>query len=243
MGTRPKLYYELARWWQLLSAPADYEEEAGVYLRLLRDLASTPLKTVLELGSGGGNNASYLKAAFDMTLVDLSEAMLEVSKSLNPDLEHVAGDMRTVRLGRTFDAVFVHDAISYMTTEADLAATARTIAAHLPSGGPFLIAADDILETFEESTEHGGEDGEGRSLRYLMWTHRDDPEATAYVMDFAYLLKEGDTVRVEHDRHVNGVFPRRTWIRVLGDAGLDATGSTHVFSDDTKCEIFAGVKR
>jgi hypothetical protein len=27
--------------------------------------------------------------------------------------------MRTVRLGETFDAVLVHDAISYMTSEAD----------------------------------------------------------------------------------------------------------------------------
>ena len=31
--------------------------------------------------------------------------------------------MRNVRLGRTFDAVFVHDAIMYMTTEVDLRAT------------------------------------------------------------------------------------------------------------------------
>jgi hypothetical protein len=31
----------------------------------------------------------------------------------------VEGDMRTTRLGRQFDAVFVHDAVCYMTTEAD----------------------------------------------------------------------------------------------------------------------------
>ena len=36
-----------------------------------------------------------------MTLVDLSEEMLAVSRELNPECEHLQGDMRTLRLGRT----------------------------------------------------------------------------------------------------------------------------------------------
>ena len=46
--------------------------------------------------------------------------MLALSRALNPECEHLAGDMRTLRLGRVFDAVFVHDAVCYMTTRADL---------------------------------------------------------------------------------------------------------------------------
>ncbi|MEA2702730.1 MAG: hypothetical protein QOD63_675, partial [Actinomycetota bacterium] len=68
---------------------------------------------MLELGSGGGHNAVHLVADFAMTLVDLSDQMLDVSRRLNPGCEHVVGDMRTVRLGRSFDAVFVHDAVDY----------------------------------------------------------------------------------------------------------------------------------
>ena len=41
--------------------------------------------------------------------------MLELSRTLNPDCEHLEGDMRTLRLGRTFDAVLIHDAVMYMT--------------------------------------------------------------------------------------------------------------------------------
>lgn len=48
-----------------------------------------------------------------MTLVDLSPEMLTTSCALNPECEHLPGDMRTVRLGRLFDAVFIHDAIIY----------------------------------------------------------------------------------------------------------------------------------
>ncbi len=89
-----------------MSAPADYEEEAASYARILAGGSDTPLRTVLELGSGGGNNASHLKARFQMVLVEPSAGMLQVSRALNPECEHVQGDMRTVRLGRQFDAGF-----------------------------------------------------------------------------------------------------------------------------------------
>ena len=53
--TTPKLYGELASWWPLLSAPADYEEEAAFYLRHLMDACERPARSLLELGSGGGS--------------------------------------------------------------------------------------------------------------------------------------------------------------------------------------------
>ncbi|WP_375766632.1 class I SAM-dependent methyltransferase [Archangium gephyra] len=49
--------------------PSDYAEEAAEYVRRLRSAESGPLKEVLELGSGGGNNASHLKREFSLTLV------------------------------------------------------------------------------------------------------------------------------------------------------------------------------
>ena len=98
----PRLYGELAAWWPLLSAPADYAEEAAGYQRILLEGCEQPTPTLLELGSGGGNNASHLKARFSMVLVDRSPGMMQVSRALNPECEHIEGDMRTVRLGRQF---------------------------------------------------------------------------------------------------------------------------------------------
>ncbi len=88
-----------------------------------------------------------------MTLVDLSEDMLAVSRELNPECEHLPGDMRTVRLGRTFDAVFVHDAIEYMTTEADLRQAIATAYEHCRPGGVAVLVPDDIAENFEPATD------------------------------------------------------------------------------------------
>jgi len=224
-----KLYEELADWWPLVSPPSGYAEEAAEYLRLLRSAATGPLREVLELGSGGGNNASHLKRELSLTLVDPSERMLEVSRALNPECVHVPGDMRTVRLGRLFDAVFVHDAIDYMTTEADLRAALETVALHLRPGGVALLAPDATRETFEPGTvleggdEQPGADGRARSLRYMEWTLPVEPDATLVDVHYGLLLRERDgSVRSVHDMHQIGLFPRATWLRLFAEVGLDA---------------------
>src|SRR3712207_9540874 len=70
----------------LFRSAGDYAEEAAFVASLLA-AAPNPVWNVLELGSGGGNNAVHLKASYTMTLVDVSEAMLKVSRSLNPECE------------------------------------------------------------------------------------------------------------------------------------------------------------
>jgi SAM-dependent methyltransferase len=123
---------------------------------MIQGAARGSVREVLELGSGGGNNASHMKHTFALTLVEPAEKLRELSRAFNPECEHVAGNMRTVRLGRTFDAVFVHDAVMYMTTEEELRTALATVAAHLAPGSVALVAPDATTETFSEATEHGG---------------------------------------------------------------------------------------
>ncbi len=216
-----KLYSSLASWFHLLSSPADYAEEAGFYTRTLRAAVSPAPRTVLELGSGGGNNALHMKAHFRMTLSDLSAEMLDLSRTINPECEHVVGDMRTLRLGRQFDAVFIHDAICYMTDEASLRGAIETAREHCREGGAVLLAPDEVKETFRSTTYQGGHDEAGRGLRFLEWTWDPDPEDTTYIADWAYLLRDREgNVRVEHERHTLGLFPRARWLELLREAGL-----------------------
>src|ERR687893_246461 len=175
-------------------------------------------------GIAGGNNASHMKRRFAMTLVEPSEGMREVSLALNPECEHLPGDMRTVRLGRKFDAVFVHDAVMYMTTEDDLRAALATVAEHLAPGGVALLAPDVTAETFSEATEHGGgEDAAGRRARYLMWTLPPSPGENVFETQYAFLLREpGGAVISAHDVHREGLFSRATWLRLFREVGLAA---------------------
>jgi len=216
----PLLYGELAPWFHLLTAPKDYAGEAEFYRRLAEESCDSPPRTLLELGSGGGNNASHFKKHFAATLVDLSPAMLAVSRGLNPECEHLQGDMRSLRLGREFDVVLTHDAVMYLTTGSDLRGCIATAFAHCRPGGVAIFAPDCTRETFAPRTSHGGHDGDGRALRYLEWTWDPDTADTTYTVDFAYLLREGTDVRALHDRHIFGFFGREEWLGWLREAGF-----------------------
>lgn len=240
-ATLPKLYTTLADWWPWLSAPEEYAEEAGWYRRAFQAHSRREVRTLLELGSGGGTNASHLKAHFELTLIDLAPGMLAVSRELNPECEHIAGDMRNVRLGRQFDAVFVHDAVDYLVTEDDLRAAMRTAFAHCKPGGAALFAPDHTRETFRDQTEHGGHDRGSRGLRYLSWSWDPDPGDSSCLTLMVYALRSGaDRVQIVEDMHVCGLFSQQDWMRLLSETGFEARmlpfahsegepGSMHVF--------------
>jgi SAM-dependent methyltransferase len=240
-----RLYSDLAPWFHLLTHPKDYVEEADFIAGVLQAVADGEVATVLELGSGGGNNASHLKSRFVLTLTDISEEMLELSRSLNPECQHLQGDMRTLRLGREFDAVLAHDAISYMASEDDLRGAIGTAAAHVRPGGAVLLLPDATRETLREGVETGGHDGEdGRSLRYLHWTRDDDPEDDTYQVDFVVLVREpGQPTRALHELHTEGLFSEATWRRLLEEAGLEVV--EHGVPDPNEGEhaVFAARRR
>ena len=217
---QPRLYSDLTSWYRLVDPVADHEEEAESYELALTRAIRGRAESLLELGAGAGNNASYLKRRFRCTLTDVSEGMLALSRDLNPECEHVHGDMRSLRLDRTFDAVLVHDAIMYITTEEDLLAAATTVFVHTRPGGAAVIAPDFLRETFRESAQViSGDDG-SRALRCLEWTWDPNPADSTYVVDYAFLLRDGDTVRPVHDRHTEGLFSEATWHVILGATGF-----------------------
>lgn len=239
-----RFYGELASWWPLISPAEEYREEAAFAASVLSS-ASIPVRTVLELGSGGGHNAVHLKTQFDLTLVDLSAGMLEMSSRLNPECAHHQGDVRSVRLEREFDAVFVHDAIDYMTTEADLRAAIETAFAHCRLGGVTVLVPDYIQESFEPSSDHGGSDGpDGRGVRYLDWVWDPDPTDTWIQTEYAFLLRDpGGSVRVVHETHRTGLFGRDVWLRLLGDAGFEPHVVTEETTEDrTPRTLFVGAR-
>jgi hypothetical protein len=108
-----------------------------------------------------------------------------------------------------------------------------------------VFAPDYVRETFRPQTRHGGHDGVGRALRYLEWTTDPDPADTTYQVDYAYLLREdGRPLRLEHDRHIEGLFGRDTWLRLLAEVGFRASTRPLVLGEPPRevGEIFAAHK-
>ena len=222
-----------------MSQPADYADEAAFVHDLLQQVCHPPAQAVLELGSGGGNNASHLKAHYTLTLVDLSPQMLHVSRALNPECEHGVGDMRTVRLGRLFDAVFIHDAVDFMTTETNLRAALETAFVHCRPGGVAVLVPDHVRETFQPRSEYDEADFEGRSLRMMEWEYDPDPSDTTTTVHYAFMLREGDgPVQFAYDTHTFGLFSRADWFRLLREAGFEPQSVVDQYGRN----VFVGVK-
>lgn len=236
------IYDELVAWYRLLDPPADHREEADAFAAALDRVVAPAPRTLLELGSGAGHNASHLKARYECTLSDLSEPMLGLSRELNPGCEHVRGDMRTLRLGRTFDAVLVHDAIAYMTTQVDLKAAVETAFVHTRPGGAALFVPDCTRETFRDGAELIAEDDGRRALRCVQWSWDPDPRDDTYVVDYAFLLRDGGDVRAVHDRHVEGMFAGATWIEVLTAVGFRVELVERPLGDGAFDQVFLAVR-
>ena len=232
------IYRDLVSWYPLLDPADDHLDEAITYREALEDAVSPRPENLLELGAGAGHNASHLKAHFRCTLTDVSEPMQTLSRELNPECEHLIGDMRTLRLNRTFDAVLVHDAVVYMTSEADLRAAAQTAFVHTRPGGAAIFAPDYVRETFRDIAQlHGADQGE-RALRCLEWTWDPDPEDDTYAVEYSFLLRDGAEMRSVHDRHIEGLFSRETWMKLLASVGYQVETIARPLGDGEVDEIF-----
>ncbi len=184
-----------------------------------------------------------------LTLTDVSSQMLAVSQRTNPECEHAVGDMRRLRLHdeagaqRVFDAVFIHDAIMYITGEKDLRRTMETAIVHLTPGGVALLVPDCTRETWAASTSHGGRDGEGRGLRYLSWSFDPDPADSQYTVEMVYVLREADgRVHVEHERHEHGLFPEARWLGLMREAGFSPAVERCDYAGGESARCFVGVR-
>ncbi len=136
-----------SRYYNLLYKDKDYAGESE-YVHGLIKKYGPDAKRILDLGCGTGRHDIMLsEKGYDITGVDMSEEMLSVANSQlsSLNLQHLSinfkqDDIRTVRLGSTFDVVTsLFHVMSYQTTNDDLAAAFATARAHLRVGGIFIF--------------------------------------------------------------------------------------------------------
>ena len=245
-----RLYGDLAHLWPIISPPEEYMVEAQEWLDVIRgrlDLSAAAglgLPALLELGCGGGHLLSHLTQHFITEAVDISPEMLEISRGLNSQTLHHLGDMRDVRLGRTFDVVAIHDAINYMTTEDDLRAAIETATIHLNPGGVLLLAPDCIEETFTgPRVVEWTREAEDRSVTFIEYMGKPRPGSTTIESVFIFVIDDDGDIRVEVDRHTGGLFPTKTWLGLLDAAGLDGEYiRTNAYEGGFGGNLFVGQK-
>ena len=228
-----RMYDDFAHLWPLVSMPQEYAEEAGYWRDVLRAKLGPGRHEILELGVGGGHNLSHLTGEFAATAVDISEKMLAQCHDVNPDVPLHVGDMRTVRLGKKFKAVLVHDAIGYMLTEADLRQAFTTAAEHLEPGGVFVTAPDHFRETFHSPCVEHTTNSDGQTeVTLIQYEYDPDPNDTMTETLMFYLIRTKQGLRVEQDRHLLGLFPLEVWLELMREVGFTAEKCPYPVHDD-----------
>lgn len=143
-----QLFDTYARYYDLLYQEKDYAAEAG-YIDCHIKKQTRNTESILELGCGTGAHAEHLaRMGYTVRGVDMSATMLACAEArkaaLPPEvaarLSFSLGDVRTVRVGETYDAVIsLFHVMSYQTSNADLEAAFNTALLHLHPGGLFLF--------------------------------------------------------------------------------------------------------
>ena len=213
-------YNELA-WLEPIIAPfEDYAKETEHYCTVLREYSKIEPKTLLHLGSGAGINDYTFKKHFEVTGVDISKGMLEVAERLNPEVAYHFGDMRTVRLGKVFDAVIIPESINYMTTAEDMGKAILTAYKHLKPGGVFLFVTHIKEEFTENNFVYTGTKGD---LKVTVFENNyyPDPEGTTYEATIVYLVRRGGKLDIYNDRHVIGLFRQEIWLEIIKATGFE----------------------
>jgi SAM-dependent methyltransferase len=216
-----RLYGDLAWTWPIISPFEDYIEETELFSKLIKEHSKIAVKTLLNLGCGGGHNDYTFKKHFKVISVDISEDILRLAKKLNPEVSYQYGDMRTIRLGERFDAVTILDSINYIRTVEDLQRTFITSYEHLKPGGVFLTFVEKIAGQFKQNDTSYSTHSQGNVEITFIENHYDpDPTNTSYEATFIYLIRVGGKLEVHTDRHLCGIFKLETWLKLLKAIGF-----------------------
>jgi SAM-dependent methyltransferase len=142
------VFQRYSAYYDLLYRDKDYPAEAAYVVGVLR-AASPVAKSVLEFGSGTGGHGQLLaRHGFQVFGVERSQSMVDVALRGSKDgndcrpgsFDCMAGDINTVRLDQTFDAVAaLFHVVSYQTNNCDVLQTFGNAARHLCPNGVFVF--------------------------------------------------------------------------------------------------------
>lgn len=217
-----RLYSDLAWLWPIWQDVEEYRQESERFAELIRQYSKIEAGTILDMGCGGGKNDYYLKSHFSLTGIDLSQAMLDNARKLNPECDYQVGDVRDFDLGRRFDSVFINDSITYMLNPKDLARAFQTAYQHLKPGGVCITYPDDCKEKFRQNHTRVWQRNRGNlDLVFIENNYDPDPNDDTYETFFVFLIRERGSLRIEEDLHICGLFELDVWKKALKQTGFE----------------------
>ena len=213
-------YSDLAWTEHIITSPDDYEEETCLYVNLIKENAVIEAKSLLHLGCGAGGNDYTFKKHFKVTGVDISQDMLKIARTTNPEITYMHGDMRSIDLKKRFDAIAIPESIDYMATIPELQNAICTASRHLKPGGVLLIVAKTREEFMENNFCYtGAKEGIEITIFENNYIPKQDP--STYEATLVYLIRQKGKLSIHTDSHRLGLFSQKEWLSLLRKAGLE----------------------
>lgn len=238
----PRLYNDLAWLWPMFGSVESYAEECETFIQLLQRYAGIEIRTLLDMGCGGGKHDAHFKQYASLCGIDISDDMLEQARRLNPECTYVQADMRDFSLNDRFDAVFLNDSTMYLTSRDDLLRTFQCAWRHLRPGGSALVCVELTTENFQNnSTQVSTYCEDELEVTFIENDYDPDPNDSRFDFTLVYLIRDQGRQRIETDTHQCGLFTLDTWRETLNEAGFRVYETVSTIGDD-ELPIFVGVK-
>lgn len=157
---------------------------------------------MLELACGSGEITHSLhRLGYQMSALDLSQAMIDKARSKDDEIDYYCQDMKNLSNLASYDAMAcLCDSFNYLLSMEDVKIFFKEVSAHLKEGGLFFFDTHslDRLSEFEQEWNETGtfEDG----LHY-QWSISSEDDWI--YQDFAFYLPNG---QVKQEHHLQRVY-------------------------------------
>jgi SAM-dependent methyltransferase len=199
----------------------DYHAETAELDRLIKESCPTA-RTLLDVACGTGAHLAELSRLYEVEGADLSPAMLAVARGRLPGIPLHQADMRTLDLGRSFDAVIcLFSSIGYVTDPADMRSTVARLAVHVAPGGVLIldgwVRPDEWRESFRPEPDMARDD---EVLVVRLAHSRRDGNVTD--LDMHHLVQTAEGIDYFVERHRLALTPTADYVSAVESAGLAA---------------------
>ena len=216
-----------AELYDLFYSDKPYVDEAAFIDQLLRQSASRPIRSLLELACGTGTNALLMQEkGYSVIATDRSEAMLDCARRKGGGVDFRNQDMCDLDVPeRPFDAVLcLFDSIGYIQTTEAVLRVLRRVNDHLASGGIFIFEfwhAPAMLHSFDPVRVRKWPTPMGEVFR-ITETRLEVDRSLAEVRYTVFDPRADGTYRILQESHLNRYFLREEMAGLAGSAGLEA---------------------
>jgi dTDP-3-amino-3,4,6-trideoxy-alpha-D-glucopyranose N,N-dimethyltransferase len=224
-----RMYEKSARIYDLLyvgTGIKDYQAETAELRRIIEE-SNPSARTLLDVACGTGAHLAELSRWYEVEGADISPAMLAVARGRVPGIPLHETDMRTIDIGKTFDAVIcLFSSIGYITGPTELRSTVVRLAAHVAPGGVLIldgwVRPDEWREGHRPEPEIARDD-EATVVRIAAGRR----EGNITELDMHHLVQTAAGVDYFMERHRLVLTPTEDYVAAVEGAGLKA----HVIPD------------